>query len=102
MKWTVAQARQHFSELLRLSATEPQPIFNRNRAIAALVDMDTFERFQQWRARENARSLGDAFDDLREICKEENYTLRTGARKDRPNDFAEACDVRPRRHKRSE
>jgi prevent-host-death family protein len=46
MKWTVAEARDKFADLLQNANKEPQSIFNRNRFVAAVVDAETFEAFE--------------------------------------------------------
>lgn len=94
MKWTVAKARQGFSELLKEAAREPQIIYNRNQPVAAVVDLDTLEQTRAWRERQG-RSLGEAFGELRTICAEERYTLRTGRRRNRPDRLAEVFDELP-------
>ena len=38
MSWSIAQAKQRFSELLRQAAEAPQLIFNRERMVAAVID----------------------------------------------------------------
>jgi hypothetical protein len=48
MKWTVAQARESFADLLQSAQQEPQSIFNRDRFVAAVIDAETFAAFQAW------------------------------------------------------
>lgn len=92
LRWTVAEARQKFSELLRLAAREPQPIYNRSQPVAAVVDMATYEEFVAWRSRASAPSIGEAFADLRRLLAEEDGTFHATARRDRDNAFLEALD----------
>lgn len=95
MRWTVAEARQRFSELLRMTSESPQSIFLRNRPVAAVVDLKTFEEFQAWRNRQQAVTIADAFEELRRIEKHEAYTLRTRPRVNRSNPFTEVVDEFP-------
>ncbi len=91
MQWTVAQARQRFSELLREAAETPQIITNRDRPVAAVVDGETFREFQEWRARKRT-SLAECFRELRKICQEEDYEFAFTERTNRPNPFPEVLD----------
>jgi hypothetical protein len=39
MTWNIAQAKQQFSEVVRLSAQEPQAIYNRDKPVAVLINL---------------------------------------------------------------
>ncbi|MCP4593197.1 MAG: prevent-host-death protein [bacterium] len=92
MDWKIAQAKQRLSEVIRAAGEEPQRIFNRDRLVAALVDGETFEEFDAWRRRQERRSIGDDFAELRALCAAEDYELPVVEREDRANPFAEALD----------
>ena len=77
------EAKQQFSEVLRRSRTEPQQIFRRDRLVAAVVSAETYEEFERWREARRRRTLGDAFDEVRELCARYDYELDTGERRDR-------------------
>ena len=83
MSWLVSEAKQRLSEVLRRSEKEPQRIFSRNRFVAAVVSADLFEEFERWRAERLRGTLGRRFDEVREICAEESYSLDVGGRRDR-------------------
>lgn len=83
MKWTVAEARRRFAELVRSAAREPQAIYNRDRLVAAVVDPDTLRELVEARIQEPKRTVGDAFAELRTICEEDGYELELPARGDR-------------------
>jgi len=85
MVWKIAQAKQRFSEVLRASSHEPQIISRRERPVAALVSMEDFAEFSRWRKLRDQGSLGDAFAELREICRREDYRFHFAERVDRPN-----------------
>lgn len=85
MKWSIANARQRLSELIKSSEQTPQSIFKRGKLIAAVVDARTFEEFKQWRKKQ--KRLGDAFEELRVIEEEEGYELVLPSRTDRENLF---------------
>jgi prevent-host-death family protein len=74
MKWTVAEARDKFADLLQNANKEPQSIFNRNRFVAAVVDAETFEAFKVWQ-KERRQGVANAFDELSAICQENDYRL---------------------------
>jgi prevent-host-death family protein len=86
MDWTIAQAKQRFSEVVRAAEREPQKIFNRNRLVAAVVDARAVEKLEELEARERG-SIEDAFAEIRAYCAETGYELEVPERKDRPNPF---------------
>ena len=89
MEWSVAEAKQKFSEVLRASNDEPQQILNRGRLVAAVVDAVAFQKFQAWQKQQETCSLADTFAKLRKICQDEKYTLAVPPRRNRRNSFAE-------------
>jgi prevent-host-death family protein len=97
MSWKVADAKQHFSEVLRRAADEPQPILNRERLVGAIVGVRDFEALLVLRARPSS-SLADALEEGRRICREQAFTLDAPARVDRPNPILRVADAR--RHQR--
>ena len=90
MDWKIAEAKQKFSELVKAAEGEPQWIYNRDKLVAAMVPAETLQEFLSWRHQKEARTLGDAFEELRQICAEENYTLEIPPRRERPNPFLDA------------
>ncbi|MBT9582503.1 type II toxin-antitoxin system prevent-host-death family antitoxin [bacterium] len=48
MEWTIAEACQRFSQLVKGAHQEPQLITNRNRPVAAVLDAVTFLKFREW------------------------------------------------------
>ncbi|MEW6219368.1 MAG: type II toxin-antitoxin system prevent-host-death family antitoxin [Thermodesulfobacteriota bacterium] len=96
MKWTIAHARQHFAELLRQAAQEPQEVCNRGRPVATVVDVETFREYCRWRDSQTNISLAHAFEELRALCAEESYTLECPERQDRANPWAEGLHELPR------
>lgn len=83
MNWKVGQAKQRLSELLRRSGDEPQRIFSRDRFVAAVVSAGLFEEFERWREERRRRSLDRRFQEVREICEDEGYSLEVPERRDR-------------------
>lgn len=88
MSWNIAQAKQKFSEVVRLSAEEPQVIYNRGRPVAAVIDAKTLEVLEACRRQPVRRTLAEEFAELRQIAAEEAYELEIPPRgPDRPNAF---------------
>lgn len=94
--WGVAEARSRFSDLLRKAGERPQIILNRDRPVAVVVDATTFEQFEEWRNGNTGPSVSDAFEELREICEAEHYSLEIPDREDRANPAEEKLDDLPR------
>lgn len=86
-KWKVARAKQRFSEVLRAARDEPQEILNRDRLVAAVVDVESYQAFQAWRDQQR-KPLAESFAELRRICAERHYRLEVGRRRDRRNPLA--------------
>jgi prevent-host-death family protein len=83
VKWLTAEAKQQFSELLRRSADEPQLIYRRDRLVAAVISADDFAELARAREARKRETLGQRFDEIREICARYDYELDTGERRDR-------------------
>lgn len=88
MSWNIANAKQQFSELVRLCAEEPQPVFNRSRQVAVVIGAEEFAAFEAWRKARLAPAalgvaglFGEARSALRELGAE---GLELPARTDRP------------------
>jgi len=65
MTWNIASAKQQFSEVVRLTAEEPQAIYNRDKPVAVMISIEEFEEFKQWRAQQAKPSLLELFADIR-------------------------------------
>jgi hypothetical protein len=83
VKWMTGEAKQQFSELLRKSAEEPQLIYRRDRLVAAVISPADFAELERARALRGGQTLGQRFDEIREICARYDYELDTGERRDR-------------------
>jgi hypothetical protein len=59
--------------------------------MAAMVPADTLREFLDWRHRREGRTLAEAFEELRHICEEEDYTLEIPPRQERPNPWWSNC-----------
>ncbi len=88
--WSVAEAKQQLSALLRDSIREPQRIYSRSRLVAVVVDPHSFEKFSAWRKQHEAGNIAEALSELRSICAEDGYRLRVPRRRNRRNAFLSA------------
>lgn len=75
MPWNIAQAKQRFSEIVRLAAEGPQLIYNRKRLVAAVIDAEEYRAFKEWSEQATGRNVAEEFAELRQIMHEENYEL---------------------------
>ncbi len=87
MSWNIAQAKKHFSDVVKQAAEEPQLIYNRDQLVAAVINGENFNAFQKWRDRTSQQTLAEEFAELRQLMREENYELKVPPRTNRPNAF---------------
>ena len=73
MTWNIASGKQQFSEVVRLTAEEPQAIYNRDKPVAVLVSAEDFEEFKQWKAQQAKPSLLELFANMRAALVEEGF-----------------------------
>jgi hypothetical protein len=78
-----AEAKQRFSEVVRLAESEAQEIYRRDELVAAVISAESFEEYRAWQASRRDRTLGAAASEIREICARYDYELQTGERRDR-------------------
>ena len=94
MSWTIAGAKQQFSEVVRLCAEEPQAVYKRSRQVAVVISADDHAAFEAWRRlRQAPPTLGVAglFAPAREALREAGVDeLELPPRADRP-----VADVEP-------
>ena len=97
MHWNIAQAKQHFSDVVKQAAIEPQIIYNRNTPVAAMI---TAEELAEYRSLKHAasapakKSLLDHFAEMRQILIDAGDLngLEIQPRVDRPNAFVEMLE----------
>ena len=63
-------------------------IHNRDRRVAAVIGGEALQGFLAWQARQG-RSLAAAFDELRDLTRDEGFELEVPPRRDRANPFAD-------------
>jgi prevent-host-death family protein len=89
MPWSIAQAKQRFSEIIRRAAEGPQLIYNRKRLVAAVIDAEDYRAFKEWSERAAGRTLAEELAELRQIMQEESYELTLPPRSTRRSAFIE-------------
>ena len=67
MTWNIASAKQQFSEVVRLTAEEPQAIYNRDKPVAVLISAQEYEEFKAWQAQNKRPTLAEQFDEIRAL-----------------------------------
>jgi hypothetical protein len=99
MGWSIAQAKQRLSEVVRLSAREPQPLYNRGRLVGALIDAESYAAFERWRQGAAQATVADEFEALRAQLAaqapragEAEASIAVASRSDRPNAFSAMLD----------
>jgi prevent-host-death family protein len=65
MMWSLAAAKQQFSEVVRLAEHAPQPIMRHHKEVAVLISARDFEDFKVWQASQaaGAKTAGQRFLD---------------------------------------
>jgi prevent-host-death family protein len=92
MNWNIAQAKQHFSDVVKQAATEPQIIYNRNTAVAVLIAAEDMAEYRVWKETHRAKpSLIEAFAHMRALANGDPDPLPEPCRQkgERPNAFLE-------------
>ena len=90
MTWSIANAKQQFSEVVRLTAQEPQAIYNRDKPVAVLISAQDYADFQRWRTERDRPSLAQQFDALRALLAAEDMDgIEIPVRTNRPNPMDE-------------
>jgi hypothetical protein len=95
MTWNIAQAKQQFSEVVRLSVQEPQAIYNRDKPVAMLVNAELFEAFHQWHTLQHEPTLSEQFSEIRTALKDarlEGLDLPARSTTQRNNAFVEMLE----------
>ena len=90
MTWNIASAKQQFSEVVRLTAQEPQAIYNRDTPVAVLISMQDYQEFQRWQAERARPTLTQQFDEIRALLAAEGLDgIEIPPRTNRPNPMDE-------------
>ena len=83
VRWKIGEAKQRFSEVVRLAAEEPQVIQNRERVVAAVIAGDEIEDVLRWIAERRAPTLAATLVEMRDAAAHESWDLPVPARANR-------------------
>lgn len=72
MSWNIANAKQQFSELVRLSAEGPQFVFNRSRRVAVVLSAEAYGAYETWKGQSGSgpADVGSLFAEARAALAE--------------------------------
>lgn len=87
MNWSVADAKQQLSEVLRRAASRPQTITKRSRDIAVVVDVEEFRAFQQWKSSGKRKTVAEALAELSLASGSHGPALKAPRRRNRRAQF---------------
>lgn len=88
MTWSIANAKQQFSEVVRLTAKEPQAIYNRDKPVAVMISASEYEEFKRWQQEQRQPTMAALFDEIRAILAAEGEDgIEVPLRMDRPSPF---------------
>jgi prevent-host-death family protein len=83
--WNIADAKSHFSTVIKEVENEPQVISRRNKPVAVLMNIDEYNEVLKY-SREKS-SIRDAIQELRLIQKSEKQVIDIPERQDREIEF---------------
>ncbi len=89
LSWSIAEAREKLSEVVRAAARDPQVITNRGPPVAVVIDASECEAFKDWREQRSEQTMAEALDALQAACTAEDYALQAPPRIDRANPLAD-------------
>lgn len=98
-EWSVAEAKQGFSEMLRRAESRPQMIYRRNRLVAAVIPLDESGTLP---GADKTASLGEYVRNTRGIVRDHGFTIPKTRRGARKNAMVKVLDELADRHERSE
>ena len=87
MNWSVAEAKQQLSEVLRRAASRPQTITKRARDIAVVVGIPEFREFQKWKSAGEKKTVAEALAELSLASGRNAPALKAPKRRNRPRQF---------------
>ena len=83
-EWKISEAKARLSEVVSSCVEEPQVLYNRKKPVAALIDMDEYEQFLEYKQSKRKKTMAELFAELDEIKKQEPGDFELPPRVDRP------------------
>lgn len=92
-QWKISEAKARLSEVVGHCVEEPQVLYNRKKPVAALVDMEEYEAFLEYKKAQQKPTMAELLDELQEINQVEPEMDELPSRTDRPiPDFSQLDD----------
>ena len=83
--WTITDAQDRFTDILRASSQEPQFVYDQNNPVGVVLDFSFYTRLMNRRVHQPRPTIAELLDELSEIQKSEAVELEVPTRQDRPN-----------------
>lgn len=91
--WKISEAKARFSEVVGHCVGEPQVLYNRKKPVAALIDMEEYEAFLEYKKAKQKPTMAELLDELQEINQVEPEMDELPPRTDRSiPDFSKLDD----------
>lgn len=90
--WTVTDVKDRFAEIMRASLQEPQIVYEQNKPVSVVVDVNFFNQLMNLRARQARPTIAELLEELREIHKSEPVEIEAPTRQDRLNTMPEIVE----------
>jgi hypothetical protein len=84
--------KDRFAEITRASLQEPQIVYEQNKPVSVVVDVNFFNQLMNLLARQARPTIAELLDELREIHKSEPIEIQVPIRQDRPNAVFEIAE----------
>lgn len=90
MSWSIAEAKQQFSEVVRQAKDAPQLVHNRGTLVAAIVNPATLREIESWQKQVSQNTLAQELAELRQLMQTEAVEgLSLPGRGNRENPFVD-------------
>ena len=83
-EWKISEAKARLSEVVSNCVEEPQLLYNRQKPVAALVDIQEYEAFLAYKKSQQKPTMAEMLAELREINKIEPEMDELPPRTSRP------------------
>lgn len=91
--WKISEAKARLSEVVGHCVEEAQVLYNRKKPVAALIDMEEYEAFLEYKKAKQKPTMAELLDELQEINQAEPEMDELPPRTDRSiPDFSKLDD----------
>ena len=88
-EWKISEAKARLSEVVSHCVEEPQVLYNRKKPVAALIDMEEYEQFLEYKQSMKKKTMAELFEELRKINEVEPEMDELPPRTSRPVPYFE-------------